>query len=341
MDQQGLERTIRDRIWQASHQQDENARAGAWHNPLPESAKEWLIAAAAQFDVDEAQQQLFASSGVIRLDALHIILICQSEAPVPMWLAVGILPAPDALHPEVWLEALLRANDVAMAMNGISLALDRQGSALLTRPLAFDLPGQPDALASVMNDFNSLASSLIDLLLSLGQPQAAAPEEALPLPGWIAGWQQQLTERMDALARQAIATDWHYPLLQQTFALLGLSHESYFLDGCVCKLSFPERPIFVVADADRRHLSVSAPLDLEISPGDEQRHYLLANHDLRLFTHCSLALCGETICLVSRWDSLGLMGADFAGWLADFMTLTVAFDRCRQSAAETEESRHE
>lgn len=333
MDQQGLERTIRDRMWQASHQQDENTRAGDWHNPLPESAREWLIAAAAQFGVDEAQQQQFAASGVIRLDALHIILICQSEAPVPMWLAVGILPAPDALHPEVWQEALLRANDVAMAMNGISLALDRQGSALLTRPLAFDLSGQPDALASVMNDFNSLASSLIDLLLSLGQPPAVAPEEALPLPGWIAGWQQQLTERMDALAREAITTDWHYPLLQQTFVLLDLSQESYLLDGCFCKLSFPERPVSVLADGDQRHLLISAPLDLAITPGDEQRHYLAANHELRLFTHCSLALCGESICLVSRWDSLGLTAADFAGWLADFMTLTVAFDRRHQSAA--------
>lgn len=331
MDRHGLQRTIHDRIWQASRQQDESA---SWSTPLPESAKEWLEAAAGQFGVDEAQQQQFASTGLLRLDALHFILVCQSEAPVPMWLAVGILPAPDALHPEVWQEALLRANDVAMAMNGISLSLDQQGSALLTRPLAFDLPDQPDALASVMNDFNSLASSLIDLLLSLAQPQAtAAPEQASPPPDWVTGWQQQMTERMDALAQKALATSWHYPLLQQTIALLELSGESYLLDGCFCKLSFPERPISVLADADRRHLLVSAPLDLDISPGDEQRRYLLANQELRLFTHCSLALCGERLCLVSRWDSLGLKGEDFAGWLADFMTLTVAFDRRRQHAA--------
>ncbi|MEM6051392.1 hypothetical protein AAH450_12545 [Erwinia sp. P7711] len=334
MDQQGLERTIRDRMWQASHQQDKSVRTDGWQNPLPDSAKAWLMAAAAQFGVDEAQQQQFASTGLIRLDALHLILICQSEKPVPMWLAVGILPEPEALHPEVWQEALLRTNDVAMAMNGISLSLDPQGSALLTRPLAFDLPGQPDALAGVMNDFNSLASSLIDLLLSLGQPETTgAPEEAPPLPGWIAGWQQQLAERMDALSREALTTDWHYPLLQQTFTLLGLARESYLLEGCFCKLSFPERPLSVLADGDRRHLLISAPLDLEISPGDEQRHYLVANQELRLFTHCSLTLCGERICLVSRWDSLGLEAADLAGWLADFMTLTVAFDRRHQSAA--------
>ncbi len=331
MDQHALRKAISDRVWQTSHQQEESS--DGLENPLPSSAQEWLRAAAEQFGVDGAEQRQFASTGLLRLEALHVMLICQSEEPVPLWLAVGWLATPEALHPDVWQEALLRANDVAMAQSGIGLSLEENGNALLTKRLPPDSYGDADELASVMNDFNSLSSSLIDLLLSLGQQQAEEPENTPPLPGWIAGWQQQMAERVDTLARQAIATEWHYPLMREAFSHLELSDSNYLLEGCFCTLRFPERLISVLADGDRRHLLLSTPLDLDPSPGPHQRQYLLANRELKVLTQCSLALCGEHICLVSRWDSQGLDGEEFASWLADFMTLSVAFDRREQTAA--------
>lgn len=335
MDQQALQKAVSDRVWQATRQQDRPGKFQGLQNPMPESAHAWLRSAATQFGADEHQQEEFATTGLLALDALHVIMICQSEEPVPLWLAFGCLAAPDALHPEVWREALLRINDVAMAMNGISLSTEENGTTMLTRRLSPDGVGSPDELAAVMNDFNSLSSSLVDLTLALGQQhfqETSAGQEAPPIPEWVADWQQKTASRTDALARQAIKTEWHYPLIREALSHLRLSGDQALLEGCFCQLRFPERLMAITADGDRRHLLISTPLNLDTTPGAGQLHYLQANGELYVLTNCSLSLCGETINLVSRWDTQGLNGEDFASWLADFMTLSVAFDRRHQTA---------
>lgn len=336
MDQQALQKAVGDRVWQAKRPQDQQVKSPGLENPLPESAHSWLSSTAQHFGADESQQQEFATTGLLALDALHVIMICQSEEPVPLWLAFGCLAAPDALHPEVWREALLRINDVAMAMNGISLSVEENGTAMLTKRLPTEMIGSPDELAALMNDFNALSSSLVDLVLSLAQQPPAensTGQQAPPVPEWVTGWQQKTASRTDALARQAMKTQWHYPLIHQALSHLRLSGDHALLEGCFCQLRFPERIMAITADGDRRHLLISTPLDLEPTPGASQLHCLQANGELYVLTNCSLSLCGETIHLVNRWDTQGLDGEDFASWLADFMTLGVAFDRRHQTAA--------
>ncbi|WP_380184579.1 type III secretion system chaperone [Kalamiella sp. sgz302252] len=328
MDRQTLLKTVAERAWQASHPSAESPVTPTLQNPLPVASHAWLRAAAAQFDADEPAQQQFAETGLLQLDALHVVVICQSEEPVPLWLAVGYLRTPQAIHPETWQQLLLRANGIAMAMNGISLSLDEQGTTLLTRRLAFDAIDNAVALAEIMNDLDALAASLIDLLFSPGQPDATqeASEEPSP-PDWVAGWQQQTALKIDALAEKALAAQWHYPLMQQTITALQLPAAQYSLNGCLCSLRFPERDIAVTADGNGRHLFLATPLDLN---PDSARQFLLANGDLQLLTHCSLGLYDEQVSLLSRWDSFGLDGIDFAEWLANFMTLTQAFNNDNQ-----------
>ncbi|WP_158781894.1 type III secretion system chaperone [Pantoea sp. BAV 3049] len=327
-----LLKTISDRVWQASHPQVET-RDSLTENALPESSRAWLQAAASQFAVDQPRQEEFARTGVIKLTALHLVTICQSEVPVPLWLVAGWLQKPQALHPESWQEALLRVNDVAMAMSGIAISVDEHGNTLLLKRLAFDAVGDADALAEVMNDVDSLAASLVDLLLSLGQISPEPEEPVPPLPEWIAGWQQQTARQSDALAQQALQTEWHHPLLQQTIGLLGLPTTRYIEDGCFGLLHFPERSIEIIACADQRHLSLSTPLNLTLSA----KELLSVNSELQVLTNCAFALSGEKICLVCRWDTTGLDAEAFAGWLADFMTLCVAFDRRELTKEENHE----
>lgn len=323
MDRQALLKTVTDRAWHATHPPTVNAAAPTLQNPLPVGSHAWLQAAAAQFGVDEKAQQQFATTGLLRLDALHVVMICQSEDPVPLWLVVGYLRTPQAIHSETWQQLLLRANGVAMAMNGISLSLDEQGTTLLTRRLAFDAVDDALALAAILNDIDALAASLIDLLLSLGQPEATQQADKTPaLPGWVMGWQQQTALKIDALAEQALAARWHYPLVQQAVAALELPATQYQLNGCLCSLRFPEREIAITADGDGRHLFLSTPLELK---KDDARRLLVANGDLQPLTHCSLGLYQEEVSLLCRWDSLGLGGLDLAEWLANLMTLTMAF----------------
>lgn len=327
MDRQALLKTVADRAWQATHSSKEPVITPRLQNPLPVSSRAWLQAAAEQFGVDEQIQQQFAETGLLQLDALHVVMICQSEEPVPLWLAVGYLRTP-AVNLATWQQVLLRANGVAMAMNGISLSLNEQGVTLLTRRLAFDTLDDAVALAEILNDFDALAASLIDLLFSLGQPDSAQKENDTPaLPAWIAGWQQQTALKIEALAEQALAAQWHYPLMQQAIAALQLPASRYNLDGCFCSLRFPEREIAVTADGDGRHLFLSTPLALE---ADSASQLLAANGDLQLLTNCSLGLCDEQVSLLSRWDTLGMDGIDLAEWLANLMTLTMAFSGDRQ-----------
>lgn len=340
MDQQALQKAVSDRVWQAIRQPDQPVKSAGLQNSVPESAHSWLCSAAQHFGADESQQQEFATTGLLALDALHVIMICQSEEPVPLWLAFGCLAAPDALRPEVWREALLRINDVAMAMNGISLSVEETGTATLIKRLPTEMIDSPDELATLMNDFNSLSSSLVDLILSFGQQpsqETSAVQTTPPIPEWVAGWQQKTASRTDALVRQAVKTEWHYPLIHQALLHLRLSGDHALFEGCFCQLRFPERIMAITADGDRRHLLISTPLDLEPIPAASQLHCLQANGELYVLTNCSLTLCGETIHLVSRWDTQGLDGEDFASWLADFMTLSVAFDRRHQTWPDLEE----
>ena len=323
MDRQALLKNVAERAWQASHPSVEPSAVSSLQNPLPAVSHAWLKAAAAQFGVDEQTQRQFAQTGLLQLDALHVVMICQSEAPVPLWLAVGYLRTPAEIYPESWQQVLLRANGVAMAMNGISLSLDESGATLLSRRLAVDTVDDAVALAEILNDLDALAASLIDLLFSLGQQDAAQEENVIPaLPGWITGWQRQTATAVDALAEQALASEWHHPLVRQAIESLRLPATQYDLNGCFCSLRFPERDIALTADGDQRHLFLSTPLALS---KESARQILLANGDLKTLTNCSLGLYDEQVSLLSRWDTLALDGNDLAEWLATLMTLTMAF----------------
>ena len=327
MDRQALLKTVTERAWHAARSPVENTVTPELRNPLPAASRDWLRATAELFDADEQTQQQFAETGLLRLDALHVVVLCQSEKPVPLWLAVGYLRTP-AVHPETWQQIVLRANGVAMAMNGISLSLNEQGVTLLTRRLAFDTPGDAMALAEILNDIDSLAASLIDLLFSLRQPEEAPEEHEAPAPSArMTAWQQETALKIDALAQQALAAQWHYPLIHQAVKALQLSPAQYDLDGCFCSLRFPEREIAITADGDGRHLFLSTPLTVPSAAGHQ---LLLANDNLQVLTNCSSGLIDERISLLSRWDSFGLDGTDLAEWLANFMTLTVAFDGDKQ-----------
>ncbi|WP_034949052.1 CesT family type III secretion system chaperone, partial [Erwinia oleae] len=153
-----------------------------------------------------------------------------------------------------------------------------------------------------------------------------------PLAPWIADWQQQHAARIDALAKRAVSSQWHYSLLQRAVTQLRLSPSQYVQDGCSCQLRLSEKTISVLADGDGRHLHLLAPLALQLSQDVEAKPLLLANSELQVLTHCSLALSGDTLCLVCRWDSSGLDGDALAAWLADFMTLSIALDRRKQIA---------
>ncbi|MFU9137228.1 type III secretion system chaperone [Erwinia tasmaniensis] len=334
MDQYALRKTLSDRVWQATHHQPENVLA-TFNNPVPTAARAWLCAAAKHLGVKKAEQQQFAASGRLRLDALDVVAICQREAPVPLWLVVGFLQPPAALHPEVWQEALLRASDVAMGLSGIALSLDEKGQTRLTLRLSFDIWQDAEALAEKLNDVNSLASSLTDLLLSAAgtQQPSAYTRDSAPVEDWVSEWRQTTSLRLDELAEQAISHRWHYSLLHQAIAQLELPPTRYRLEGCCGILSFPERQFTLLADGDRRHLLISTPLALDFTPGAAQQRLLQANSELMVLTNCSLALCGEMLCLVCRWDTLGLDGSDLASWLADLMTLSVAIDRREPTAA--------
>ncbi len=334
MDQHALRKNLSDRVWQATHLQPDNTQA-TFDNPVPAAAKPWLCAAAKHLGVKKADRQQFAASGRLRLDALDVVAICQREAPVPLWLVVGFLQPPAALHPEVWQEALLRASDVAMGLSGIALSLDEKGQTRLTLRLSFDIWQDAEALAERLNDLHSLASSLTDLLLSAAgeQPPSTSTRDVAPVEDWVTEWRQTASLRLDELAEQAISHRWHYSLLHQALTLLDLPPSRYRLEGCCCILNFPERQFTVLADGDRRHLLISTPLSLDFTPGSAQQRLLQANSELMVLTNCSLALCGEKLCLVCRWDTLGLDGSDLASWLADLMTLSVAIDRREQTAA--------
>lgn len=332
MDQYALRKSVSQRAFDARHPGAQAAPTAAQlDNALPASARDWLQQAAAQFGVADSEQRTFSRHGLLKLHALQVVMVCQSEEPLPLWLACGFMPAPPELHPDAWHQALLSANALSMGLNGISLGIDEKGNAQLTHRLAVDDVGDASALAALLNDFNSLASSLLDLLLSAASA-AATPAVDAPappvraLPGWIAGWQQTVAGHLDNSVREALSANWHHPLLQAAREILALPAERLQLSGPLAELYLPERQISLTADGNGRHLLIMLPLTLPAPQGKALQTQLLASQGLFVMTNCTLVLNAEQYCLCSRWDSFGLDGPALAAWLADMMTLAVALE---------------
>ncbi len=335
MNQLEIHKTLQQRIHQASqlsgyaHPFAGGKAPSPPPSSLPSHAYSWLHNAALQFDASSTDAIAFAQQGMLTLDALTVVLLCLREEPVPLWIMMGYLRTPREIHPDAWQEALLRANDIAMAMNGSSFGLDEQGNTFLMKPLAFDIVDDVDALALSMNDANTLASCLIDSLLSLGQPSPLNADEnnadPAPLPEPDQRRQSLLLhQEIDLRSAAAIQKQWHIPLMLAACKTLGSVVSLSPQESCVSVLSFPERKIIVIADGDERHLLVSTPMTSFPHPGYTPRHLLLANNNLMALAHCSFSLSSSGTSLLARWDTYGLDGSDFASWLADFMTLATA-----------------
>ncbi|QKJ85769.1 hypothetical protein PMPD1_0797 [Paramixta manurensis] len=306
------------------HQRHQST-AATWDNPLPPEAKEWLLQAALHYGVSHTQAARFAAEGRITLDALTVVMVCLRHEPVPFWLALGYLPPPGELHPTVWHHALLRSNDVAMAMNGSSFGIDNGGNAILTKPLPFDSPEDAGQLAACLNDFNTLASSLTDLLLELKPPAQPAASPA----------QHQPSSPDDRLMEQAMLKTWHVPLMTQVCEVLGPAARLSVYDGCLCAIDFPERQITLLGDGDERHLLIATAVSARFSEEKMHPELLRANSELMALSQCAFSLSSSGVSLLSRLDSQALNANDIAGWLADFMTLATACDLSPSAAATT------
>ncbi|RWR00875.1 hypothetical protein ED28_15585 [[Pantoea] beijingensis] len=289
----------------------------ALENPLPPQAKKGLHEAALRYGASSAQASLFSAEGRITLDAITVTMVCLRSEPVPFWLLIGYLPPPQALHLAVWHHALLRSNEVSMAMNGSSFGIDQAGNAILTKPLLFNSPEDIDELATCLNDFNTLASSLIDLLLSLKAPEV----HASPVPT-----ASEQTGEAIQLAQKQMHKTWHNPLMVQLCEELGPAARLSVLHDFLCVIDLPERQITLIGDGDERHLLVATPVHQRFS--EEKMHVglLRANSELMPLSHCAFSLSSAGISLLSRQNSDGQSSAELASWLADFVTLATACD---------------
>jgi len=286
-------------------------------SPIDPLAKPWLQSAALYLGLSTTESENFANTGLLQLPGLAIQLQPWLDAPVPQWLALGLLPRPNDVSPLLWNELLLRGNCAMSAMAACAAAIDEQGDAVLVYRLSAQPYSDTTQLGEALAVLIALAESLMAgvTALSAGPTRSETPSGPPSTPGGA----------LLASSNTAMAHRWHRALLVQALHYLGNVTPAQSIDT-VGVIRIGKQSLEVIADSDERHLLVSTGISSPLHTGSQRKLALRANLELMTLTGCSVALAPQGACLQARWDSKGLDGIALGDWLGDFAQLAGAMD---------------
>lgn len=291
---------------------------------MPAEAQPWLAEAARAIGQAGNAAAYFANTGLLSLDAVNVLIFCQQATP-PRWTVLGYVKQPAGVQTSLWSEALLRANNVAMAIDSCAFCTDAQGTAVLLKQIPTYHYGDVQALAEALETLDELAAGLRVTVHAAATIPTEAAESPLPDTPPLSPELARLKDSMDALVEREMNVVWHRPFIEQALRTLDLPVPQQAI-GNAGAFKVGGRLVEVIASPDNRHLllttSVSMPLDTLA-----QRQAALGSNLLLMTTaHCSLALTPTGASLQSRWDATDQDGTALAGWLDEFVSFAIAFD---------------
>jgi hypothetical protein len=293
-------------------------------NARPGSAQ-WLYLVARALGFDREQAQLCMQDHVFSLAGCRISLFPLEDHSPGRWWASALVPRPEALDADEWMEVLLKANRLVTPQACMAFALNKAGHAVLLMRVCHTRDAS--AVACELRLFGAVWSAVGDWSVSeldLRIARRVSDEDAV-----TTAWQLQTTaKRFEATAR---CIDLER-LLQQSLQTLGASEE----EATRATVSGHFRINDVELHVDRAHdglsLLLSTPLPETLRQSMGAGAALRATASLLPLMGVALVRDAESLQVLANWSAEDARAEDLARYLAGFAVLPEALEersRCR------------